>query len=407
MGESCYLCKVNEALEDASLKQGEKKVHSDFKNHFSPINKALNSKGFHGNISSFDNTTNRIASVHDNERNSTLMELQKTHGNQYTQQVAVGVQAKLKISEPRDIYEQEADRVADQVMLMPDPQKIRHECPKDKNCPLELEEKKKKGLMQLKTDQSAGGKIFSPNHLLNNLGIGQHLDRETKNFMEPRFGHDFSDVRVYADLNAVESARKVNALAFTVGRKIVFGASQYAPKTTKGQKLLAHELTHVVQQTGKNNRKTIDNSHWLESNHTPSKKDRRIFRSINISNSDKILQTQVPQWEIDRIKKRHQFYDGQQTKCLSDVESSRKKCIWRGRVICGILGGRLGGWGGGGAAGLCLGFYLNECETIANKGREYCINKRNCLEYEWRGSCPKSPYAIGDPWPGDIQPGEA
>jgi hypothetical protein len=66
--------------------------------------------------------------------------------------------------------------------------------------------------------------------------------------MEPRFGHDFSDVRVHADTGAAASARAVNALAYTVGRDVVFAAGQYTPSTDSGRKLLAHELAHVVQQ---------------------------------------------------------------------------------------------------------------------------------------------------------------
>jgi hypothetical protein len=78
---------------------------------------------------------------------------------------------------------------------------------------------------------------------------GQPLDPGTRAFMEPRFGHDFSQVRVHTDELAVQSARAVNANAYTVGPKIVFGQNQYAPRTATGQQLLAHELTHVVQQS--------------------------------------------------------------------------------------------------------------------------------------------------------------
>jgi hypothetical protein len=68
--------------------------------------------------------------------------------------------------------------------------------------------------------------------------------------MEPRFGHDFSGVRVHTDAQAAESARAVNALAYTVGRDVVFGAGQFAPQSPAGRRLMAHELTHVVQQQG-------------------------------------------------------------------------------------------------------------------------------------------------------------
>lgn len=79
---------------------------------------------------------------------------------------------------------------------------------------------------------------------------GRPLDMRTRSFMEPRFGHDFGRVRVHADARAAESARAVDALAYTVGQDIVFGAKQYQPQTGEGHRLLAHELTHVVQQHG-------------------------------------------------------------------------------------------------------------------------------------------------------------
>jgi hypothetical protein len=79
---------------------------------------------------------------------------------------------------------------------------------------------------------------------------GQPLDSATRSFMEPHFGHDFSQVRVHTDSRAAESARAVNVVAYTVGRDVVFGAGRYSPMTTAGQRLLAHELTHFVQQCG-------------------------------------------------------------------------------------------------------------------------------------------------------------
>ncbi|MBD0371725.1 MAG: DUF4157 domain-containing protein [Pyrinomonadaceae bacterium] len=78
---------------------------------------------------------------------------------------------------------------------------------------------------------------------------GQPLDAATRSFFEPRFGHDFSQVRVHTGAKAAESAQAVNALAYTVGRDVVFAGGQYAPHTFEGQKLLAHELSHVLQQS--------------------------------------------------------------------------------------------------------------------------------------------------------------
>lgn len=77
---------------------------------------------------------------------------------------------------------------------------------------------------------------------------GKPLDAATRTFFEPRFGYDFSRVRVHADPKAAESARTVNALAYTVGADVVFGEGLYAPGTAGGRRLMAHELTHVVQQ---------------------------------------------------------------------------------------------------------------------------------------------------------------
>jgi hypothetical protein len=79
---------------------------------------------------------------------------------------------------------------------------------------------------------------------------GHPLDAETRGLMEPRFGQDFSNVRVHTDAKAAESANEVDALAYTVGQDMVFGAGQYAPGTNSGQRLMAHELTHVMQQSG-------------------------------------------------------------------------------------------------------------------------------------------------------------
>jgi hypothetical protein len=78
---------------------------------------------------------------------------------------------------------------------------------------------------------------------------GQTLGAATRAFMEPRFGHDFSRVRVHIDSQAAASAQDVGALAYTAGRDIVFAQGQFAPHTLFGRRLLAHELAHTVQQS--------------------------------------------------------------------------------------------------------------------------------------------------------------
>ena len=124
------------------------------------------------------------------------------------------VQTKLTIGQPRDPYEQEADQVAERVMRIPG----------------------------ARVDSGPAGPVDGAQ-----VG-GQSLPRATRAFFEPRFGHDFSQVRVHADARAARLAQAMQARAFTQGRDVVFGAGQYAPGTPAGQRLLAHELTHVVQQ---------------------------------------------------------------------------------------------------------------------------------------------------------------
>src|SRR6202012_4489879 len=82
---------------------------------------------------------------------------------------------------------------------------------------------------------------------LNNSG--HPLPEPSRQFFEPRFGHDFSRVRIHADDNAARSARSINALAYTAGNHIIFDRGQYSPDSVDGKRLLAHELTHSIQQS--------------------------------------------------------------------------------------------------------------------------------------------------------------
>ncbi|HMK55489.1 MAG TPA: DUF4157 domain-containing protein [Dissulfurispiraceae bacterium] len=91
---------------------------------------------------------------------------------------------------------------------------------------------------------------FAPDNIVSSLGTGQQLPEPVRDFYEPRFGADFGRVRVHNDSRAAESAGSIDAMAFTVGNDVIFGAGQYSPETSDGKKLLAHELAHVVQQSG-------------------------------------------------------------------------------------------------------------------------------------------------------------
>jgi hypothetical protein len=107
---------------------------------------------------------------------------------------------------------------------------------------------KKKGWLQRKS--SSGLEASAAPSIVHEVlrSTGQPLDTGTRSFMEPRFGRDFSHVRVHTDEKATHSARAVDSLAYTVGRDIVFGTGQYQPATSEGRRLVSHELAHVVQQ---------------------------------------------------------------------------------------------------------------------------------------------------------------
>jgi Domain of unknown function (DUF4157) len=202
-----------------------------------------------------------------------ILFLQRTIGNQAVQRLIKSgtLQAKLKIGQPGDKYEQEADRVADAVMRMPEPGVQRQVEPEEEEeeslqakpianqiTPLvqvqrqeEPEEEEEGETIQTKplTGQNFEVAPGVENNINANRGSGQPLSANERSFFEPRFGRDFSQVRVHTDVPAAESAGAVNARAFTMGQDIMFGAGQYASRTDSGQKLLAHELTHVVQQS--------------------------------------------------------------------------------------------------------------------------------------------------------------
>ncbi len=208
---------------------------------------------------------------------SPIMDLQQTLGNQAIQRLYKSgkLQAALKIGQPNDPYEQEADRVADRVVRMPEPgtveisaqsngrsvQRVCAPCAQEyaaakrenravmraNLCPKCAEEESLK--IQRKSEASVSSASPVPDNFVSSLGAGQPLDFATRAYFEPRFGMDFSSVRLHTNSRATESASSINALAYTLGNDVVFGAGQYQPETAQGKRLLAHELTHVVQQT--------------------------------------------------------------------------------------------------------------------------------------------------------------
>ncbi len=146
------------------------------------------------------------------------------------------LQPKLAISQPDDPSEVEADRVADQVMRMSVPT-VQRQCAvcEEEEVPVS---RKAEGAVAGEAPRSVHATLRSS---------GQPLASSTRAFFEPRFGQDLSQIRVHTDPEAQQSAREVNALAYTVGSHVVFDAGRYAPGTLDGQRLLAHELVHTIQ----------------------------------------------------------------------------------------------------------------------------------------------------------------
>jgi len=218
-----------------------------------------------------------------------ILHLQRTIGNQAVSRLikSKALQAKLRIGQPGDVYEHEADRVADAVMRMPAPQKVsinnsriqrasttfeenelkrqpieeEEEEEKLQKKPIEEEEEKKLQRQPAEEEeeekkfQAKNVSVSNPvvdsvieNQIQYMKGGGRSLSQGERAFFEPRLGYDFSDVRVHEDAKASEAARGVNARAFTIGKDVVFNAGEYSPDNQKSQKLMAHELTHVIQQ---------------------------------------------------------------------------------------------------------------------------------------------------------------
>jgi Domain of unknown function (DUF4157) len=163
----------------------------------------------------------------------------------------------LAVSQPGDPLEREANEVADKVMRMANPASLasgsvamqrngaRREDSADR-----VSEPHSRNLYALSIANQSPSSSSSDTQIVHDVLRlpGQPLDSDTRAFMEPRLGCDFSQVRIHTDQQAAESAQSVGARAYTKGRNVVFGDRQYVPETAAGRRLLAHELAHVVQQ---------------------------------------------------------------------------------------------------------------------------------------------------------------
>ncbi len=254
-----------------------------------------------------------------------ILFLQRTVGNHAVERLLKSgvIQAKLTIGPPGDIYEQEADRVADEVMRMPGPgtterkgvseykevpsvQRICTECEDElQSQPTEEEEE----LLQTKGVSGETPEVTPSveSQISSIRGGGQSLPESMRIFFEPLFGQDFSQVRVHVDAKAAESAQAVNAQAYTVGNDIVFGTGRYEPGTTDGKRLLAHELTHVVQQQSNKKSQKVQKQTDLFIRRSPGPlEDLQKKYKITIEKGDKDwLESDVKdlQWALSRLSK--------------------------------------------------------------------------------------------------------
>ncbi len=172
------------------------------------------------------------------------------------------IQPRLVVGAPNDNLEQEADRVADQVMRMPEIPLPGQAGAQEQSssilpvvgdvmqCPDSVRKGEAGSILQAKGDESAADIPPLTASYINDLeGGGRQLDPEARAYFQPRFGVNFDHVHVHTDGRAAASAQAIEAQAYTYGNHVVFAQGRYAPDSESGKRLLAHELTHVVQQS--------------------------------------------------------------------------------------------------------------------------------------------------------------
>jgi len=159
------------------------------------------------------------------------------------------VHCKLEVGAVDDPLEAEADRVADQVMRMSDPDlSVSNSTAQISRKCAACEEEDEKKVHKKSNGRALAESVAPPSVDAAIQSSGQPLDAATRAFFEPRFGRAFGNVRVHTDAAAAHSARSINALAYAAGEHLAFAPGQYAPQTRQGKQLLAHELAHVAQQ---------------------------------------------------------------------------------------------------------------------------------------------------------------
>jgi len=191
------------------------------------------------------------------------------------------VQPKLSIGAPDDPLEKEADDMADKVMRMSIPEPINFSNagnPIQRKCAHCEEEK------QLHRKEITGNSTSAVPLIVHNVlrSSGNPLDINTRSFMESRFNYDFSNVKVHDNDLAAKSANSINALAYTSGNNIVFNSGQYNSNSDSAKRLLAHELTHVVQQGSADNhgRNPIQSEQKIQMKKAAASRLKLDFRAV-------------------------------------------------------------------------------------------------------------------------------
>lgn len=174
--------------------------------------------------------------VQGSQRAETVLELQQSYGNRYAQRVMGKVQAKLIVNPLDDQYEKEADRIAAAITQVPDSQLG---CGDEKEEPLQT---KAVGSQATEVSEGLEASITAAR------GRGQPLPDSVRSYLEPQLGQDFSQVHIHTDAKANKLSQQLGAKAFTTANDVFFREGAYQPGSDSGRGLIAHELTHVVQQ---------------------------------------------------------------------------------------------------------------------------------------------------------------
>ena len=192
------------------------------------------------------------------QRITIARQLQQTYGNKYAQRLieSMNVQAKLTVNPPDDQYEREADQVAEAVTKTTSVQRETKPEEEEEQVQTKLQRQaapeEEEEQVQTKLQRQGDGSFEAGDELESSLAVhqsaGSPLSDETRDYMEPRFGADFSRVRVHTGSEAAQLNRQISAQAFTHGPDIYLGEGKYDPGSDAGRRLLAHELSHTLQQ---------------------------------------------------------------------------------------------------------------------------------------------------------------